>query len=333
MDIALSTPELLAAIIAGLPMKDVLVNAMRVNRTWYTTISTFPVLQQLLFFTSINPSQKDSAHWIKNPLLAEKFPYWFIRDFRDTGRFVVDRSDDPLGEYDFSGEYKYYPTCGQYDLKKLDWASNSDAYSRPEASWRRMMVMQPAITRLKIISATTFRKKWSRKRLEKYISLEDGGVRMGLLYDITIGYCDETYARFGVQWNMFEYEVDTGAEEYSDGDSDFYPKEVLVEKYEETDSLTLIWANHRTNHRGTPQLRRHSPLGEDFRSRSRDDMWSDAAKLIETGIYTSDRDPGIEGREAFHREYEEEERQRKLKEENYRRLQMEGGNSMRGLNL
>ncbi|KAH8812720.1 hypothetical protein F5884DRAFT_786190 [Xylogone sp. PMI_703] len=314
MDMVLSTPELLAAIIVNLSVQDILVNAMRVSHTWHTTVDTFPALQQRLFFASISSSPKRATQWTKNPLLVKMFPYWF-NDFRDTNRFVVEPHDDL---YSNPGSYKYYRLYSSYNLKTLPWASNSDAFSRSEASWRRMMVMQPAVTKLNIMSAATWHKKWSRNRQEKYIPAKDGGVRMGLLYDIVIGYCDDTSARFSIQWNMFDYEEDT-ASEYQ-GDGDFVSIAALEEKYEEEDSLTLIWANNDTDSRGTPRGRPFSKLGENFRSKSRDDMWNDAAKLIEAGIYTFCRPKGREGLLTFRQEEAEEERRRRLKEENYRKL-------------
>jgi hypothetical protein len=79
MEQVVSTPELLEAIILNLSIQDALVNAMRVNHTWHSTIKSSPRLQQHLFLAPTSPSATQNCEWRKNPLLAEKFPAWFCQ--------------------------------------------------------------------------------------------------------------------------------------------------------------------------------------------------------------------------------------------------------------
>ncbi|KAJ7744769.1 hypothetical protein DFH07DRAFT_963614 [Mycena maculata] len=72
LDKVLSTPELLELILARLPMRNLLFNALLVSKTWHAIV-ILPSLQRTLFF------QPDHLCFppIQNPLLAEKFPPFF----------------------------------------------------------------------------------------------------------------------------------------------------------------------------------------------------------------------------------------------------------------
>ncbi|KAJ6506835.1 hypothetical protein C8R45DRAFT_797092, partial [Mycena sanguinolenta] len=117
----LATPELLELILSQLPMRDLLVTAIRISKTWHATTLT-PSLQCALFFL---PSLSSDSEHIQNPLLAATFPSFFAaRSMRCRVRTLMDQ--------------------------ELPWGKASDAFKRAEASWRRMLLTQPPVLAIKI---------------------------------------------------------------------------------------------------------------------------------------------------------------------------------------
>jgi len=112
----------------------------------------------------------------------------FFGDIRATSRFFfdVDFYDDR------PGPYKGYNFRCIWYLEKSDCASCPDAYSRPEASWRRMLVTQPAVKLLKIVHANLFRKRW-RKHLERKDFPSKVGLQMDFLYDFVVDEVDGSF--------------------------------------------------------------------------------------------------------------------------------------------
>jgi hypothetical protein len=78
METVLSKPELVDAILLQLPMRDLLVNAPRVSKTFNIIITSSPSIQRKLFF-SADQSQPTGRRrgWTPNPLLREAFPPLF----------------------------------------------------------------------------------------------------------------------------------------------------------------------------------------------------------------------------------------------------------------
>ncbi|GME22633.1 f-box domain protein [Neofusicoccum parvum] len=198
------TPELLELILLHLPMRDLLL-AQRVCQTFRTLVRTSPTLQQALFFKPLpatalpqpsspsylrsHPSRKPTAEsWERNPLLIPDFWPWFDRD-------------DPTN--------KYSPTLRDPDtLKTLPLATERRVWLRPEASWRRMLVVQPPVGQLEMM------------RMFHGMSCDDladgtlclgQGLTMGVLYDITcqevLGVRNNTLRSFRVQWHGAERRV------------------------------------------------------------------------------------------------------------------------------
>ena len=116
-DRVISTTELLEAILTHLPPTSLL-QAQRISRFFHRTINTSPKLQQLLFFRA-EPG-RDVEDFVINPLLQQHFAPWFPP---------------------FHGHRNYDL------LKEMPWAqspSTRAVYLHAEASWRRMLPMQPA---------------------------------------------------------------------------------------------------------------------------------------------------------------------------------------------
>jgi hypothetical protein len=137
------------------------------------------------------------------------------------------------------GPYKSFRFISEWTMKDSDWAARPDAYARPEASWRRMLVIQPGIKRLKILYAQMTRRGWYKDREVQDCAT---GLRMALLYDMVTEKLEQFRILFAFQWNMFDITEDSEAREYSDGDAS--PTMALIEKEEDLESLTLVWKDH-----------------------------------------------------------------------------------------
>ncbi|KAB8257628.1 hypothetical protein BDV32DRAFT_152216 [Aspergillus pseudonomiae] len=112
----LSTFELLELILLQLDTQTLL-TAQRTCRTWHSIIQESVAIQKALFFIPIQPSSASTK--VQNPLLAKLFPGFFTSD-----------------------------TSFLASMDMLQRPEKLEAYIRPEASWRRMLVQQPPIPRI-----------------------------------------------------------------------------------------------------------------------------------------------------------------------------------------
>ncbi|KAG4428361.1 hypothetical protein IFR05_016155 [Cadophora sp. M221] len=176
-DQVFAIPELTTAIILQLPIQDILIHAQRVNRNWKSAVDSLSV-QQALFL-----SPRPSGPCLKpefNPLLVEKFPHWFKPTQRKgTGR-------EKRG----------------WQFEELEWGSNTEkcaAYSRKEASWRRMLPVQPPATILEVRQAEHY-------QTGSYLTVGqvefEEGVRMGTTYDWAQKTVARPISKFQMKWHM-----------------------------------------------------------------------------------------------------------------------------------
>ncbi|KAJ6464461.1 hypothetical protein C8R45DRAFT_1107358 [Mycena sanguinolenta] len=108
-DAVLSTPELLELTLSHLLIRDLLVTAQLVCKTWHSLILT-PALQRALFFA---PDPSYRAERIRNPLLTDMFTPFFP-------------AEDP-------GPDRWnWPTAKA--IKSMPWSKAPEAFNRPEAS-------------------------------------------------------------------------------------------------------------------------------------------------------------------------------------------------------
>lgn len=115
----LSTPEILESILLQVDPYSLLTAAQQTCRTWGGIIHESPSLQKALFFTPDEHPKK-----VQNPLLVQRFPSFF-------------------------GKTKWSLLPSLDMIKK---PGKLGAYVRPEASWRRMLVQQPPISVVGMIS-------------------------------------------------------------------------------------------------------------------------------------------------------------------------------------
>lgn len=170
------TPELLEAILARLPPRDLL-HAQRVSHGFQSIIKTSPKLQQALFF---RPAPfKNSKSWTLNPLLRDLFLPWFI----------ISENRWQLPEHD--------------TLRLLDWSSSErtrEAMLYSDASWRRMLLIQPPPKELLIDQY--IHGQGGDDCATATVSFEDKnaqGVTMDILYDIPVQFLSRhTVSQFGL---------------------------------------------------------------------------------------------------------------------------------------
>lgn len=200
-------PELFELVLLHLTQRELL-HAQRVNKYWADLITQSPALQQKLFFQPILPAEASCRKPETNPLAEEFFPFLF------GPRHVPDRRD--------------FWSCDRVVQSMGHWSGDRhhrDAVLRPEASWRRMLPVQPA-ARLDGVIITSWGctglrgLTWCEVDASKYVQAPrttgqtphntcpdlDLGTcaTMGLLYDIVLHQLGNRSNRtIGVQWQMF----------------------------------------------------------------------------------------------------------------------------------
>ncbi|KAK8431606.1 hypothetical protein IWX49DRAFT_576863 [Phyllosticta citricarpa] len=189
-DCVLGNPDLLERILLSCPVATIL-HSQRVSRVWKIIISSSCPLQQALFFRP-EPRQSnsfESTRWKTNPLLKAAFPAWFVEI-----------------------RHRYYmPGIKAFD--ETDWADEQiQALTRAEASWRKMLPTQPAISVLEI---KNFSHGKTMDGLSNDVVYLDEGLRMGTLYDLTEGHiARHRVSSFAVIWpreeEVFHGNVDVG---------------------------------------------------------------------------------------------------------------------------
>ncbi|KAF4307396.1 putative f-box domain protein [Botryosphaeria dothidea] len=198
--------ELVELVFLHLPMRDLL-RIQQVCRAWQSTIQNSPTIQQSLFFAPKrrkHPIYPEKETWEVNALLAEEFPPWFQIGY------IKSRWDWPMAR-SFTG---------------LPWTKDEkkiQAFMRPEASWRRMLVTQPPIRDVQIIIKCDhirnlinddYLRFVGKRQLQEAAPGADSlfsellkypGATMGFLYDITQDFIlsKHVVSNFFIQWRPF----------------------------------------------------------------------------------------------------------------------------------
>ncbi|EEP78940.1 predicted protein [Uncinocarpus reesii 1704] len=130
MEAVINTAELLESVLLQVEIRTLLVSAQRVCRQWHALINDSPNLQMTLFLRPVRSA--DNTHYAVNPLLEEKFPFFFDGD----NNGFEGHSDDLFDS--------------------LALVKNRDAFFRKGSSWRRMLVTQPPVRSLGLLTDTQF---------------------------------------------------------------------------------------------------------------------------------------------------------------------------------
>ncbi|CAI7582843.1 unnamed protein product [Penicillium glandicola] len=189
---ALSIPEIFELILLNLDTRTLLTKATRICHAWSHFINSSPSIQWALFFRPLdNPLNKAK---IQNPLLAETFPSIF-HQFALSSERNANKNNDP--DTDTTDE----KTTSNITFTTFDMVQNPhkwDAYIRPEASWRRMLVQQPPVYTLSLLRSNVGH---GGQYLYIYEALDNqkepaGGLRMDIVFEALI---------FGDRWDQDEY--------------------------------------------------------------------------------------------------------------------------------
>jgi hypothetical protein len=239
-----SIPELFSAILIDLPILDLLLRAPLVSHSWNNRIATSSSLQARLFF---RPRQRGTVE--VNPVLQVAFPPWF---------------------HNRPAEYHCLAL-----FRSLDWNQSyakRDAYSRKEASWRRMLPVQPPAKTLEVVRLTG-EEPDAQVEQRGELMFEDG-VRMGTLYDLGYQTVVEPVSLFWISWPMFpdmecqDYGWVCCDEDQGEDEDDVFGYDVAIK--EEKITFTVSWEEENVKTRRV--------LGPEFRSKGYEEVSIDLAK-------------------------------------------------------
>ncbi|KAJ5827729.1 hypothetical protein N7447_004492 [Penicillium robsamsonii] len=188
---ALSIPEIFELILLNLDIRTLLTKATRICHTWSHFINSSPRIQWTLFFRPLDNALNKPK--IQNPLLAETFPSIFHQSGSSNGGSTKYNDTD----VDTANE----DTTSNLTFTTFDMVRNPhkwDAYIRPEASWRRMLVQQPPVYTVSLLRSNVGH---GGQYLYIYEALDDqkepaGGLRMDIVFEALV---------FGDRWDQDEY--------------------------------------------------------------------------------------------------------------------------------
>lgn len=188
-------PELLEQVLLHLTQGEIL-HVQRVCHFWLDTICDSPLLQQKLCFQPLPPSKASKRPPEFNPIVKELFPFLFEPHAFLSGWLVKGEAERTIRHWN-------------------EDPARREAVLRPEASWRRMLPLQPAapidgfvMNEWNLEDEGTVL-EWAEVDPSRHASnvasrwdLGDSAT-MGLLYDIAVSHLDsERNAAICVQWNM-----------------------------------------------------------------------------------------------------------------------------------
>ncbi|KAL4798030.1 hypothetical protein BDV19DRAFT_386688 [Aspergillus venezuelensis] len=188
-------PEILEAILIHLEITDLLVSAQRVNKHWLSVITQSTQLQQALFFKQIAPptnpysayeiSPDDDPHSYPNAHFGNVF-------FNLNGCGNLHTS-----AYFYTNLHWWTRARGDANGDAVDQSTlerRQKAFTRSGASWRRMLVAQPAQPALGYVHVNR----------DAFIIINKGYVET-ITADFGSSPLSETGLRFGVLYDFVQY--------------------------------------------------------------------------------------------------------------------------------
>ncbi|KAK8133639.1 hypothetical protein PG984_005651 [Apiospora sp. TS-2023a] len=190
-----ATTELLEGILMHLDPIILLTLAPPVQRRWRDVIRDSTALQQRLFLRGTLDRSTDGGRE-PNPLLKNRFPFFFYGPF---WKFHASTSEFSCAQDDEGECHARWITSKDFS-RLLPWAGSKyqrrDAFLRPEASWRKMLVAQPPIRLVGLVRRPLYDESGGRggyrtaeldmRRQADHQNLD--GLRMGELYEAVAGW-------------------------------------------------------------------------------------------------------------------------------------------------
>ncbi|KAK6064202.1 f-box domain protein [Seiridium cupressi] len=208
-----STPELMELIFKETDIRTLLVSAQRVNKTWGDIIQNSHQVQRNMFFKPIAPESDEEIIEGRtiNPLLAEVFPTFF-KTMPKPGERRKQGGTSELNTWadKTSSGYDSKPFSFMDDppvprrSKRLGASisrSRREAFLRKGASWRNMLVQQPAAPHVGYIEVRGPMQRMFYNDIIKN-KTNGAGVTMGMLYDMVYRFVGQNKDRstFCVYW-------------------------------------------------------------------------------------------------------------------------------------
>ncbi|KAK9780399.1 hypothetical protein SCAR479_02514 [Seiridium cardinale] len=190
-----SMPELMELIFKDTDSRTLLVSAQRVNKTWRDIIQNSHQVQRNMFFKPIAPESDEEIIEGRtiNPLLAEVFPTFFKtmpkpgerrRGKRGGTSMLNTQADETSSGYD-SKPFSFMddPPVPRRSKRLVSSRSRREAFLRKGASWRNMLVQQPAAPHVGYIEVRGPMERMFYSDIIKN-KTNGSGVTMGMLYDM-----------------------------------------------------------------------------------------------------------------------------------------------------
>ncbi|KAF2749804.1 hypothetical protein M011DRAFT_524452 [Sporormia fimetaria CBS 119925] len=169
----LSLPDLLEPILLCLPPRDLLL-AQLISRHFHSLITNSPLIQPALFFRPA-PSKPNTTP-TTNPLLAEHFPHFFTVH------------EDARRSWQLPSFEKLMRMPWISSLQTSTVSRTQTPFLRREASWRRMLLMQPPPRDLHLLLQACSRREFLSTAKLPFAESEAGGVTMDVVYDIVVSF-------------------------------------------------------------------------------------------------------------------------------------------------
>jgi len=198
----LATTEILEAVLLQLPLREIL-HANAVCRRWRDVIAASPTLQQALFLAPDPAASARDREPEKNPLLEALFRELF-------------QSGLSFNRWD-ALEIKWF--------QRMAWFADEArrrAVLRADASWRRMYPVQPPARIDSVVAngwCCTLEEDVTLGEISaRFEHLQEGGARMGLIYDILVQLPDNhDDSGVFIEWHMFPMDDDLETKSRRDG--------------------------------------------------------------------------------------------------------------------
>jgi hypothetical protein len=171
-DRTFAVAELLESILQELDPRDLLF-AQRVCKEWQTAIASSSKLQQLLFFRA-SSEQVLTYSYVPKHMCVRPDVEWIDRVTKEKATPTRNPLLEPL--FKTLGELSHVPFKDRL----------SAAWSRPDASWRRMLVAQPQIKGILRLSWPGVVQKQSKPEFEPYLDGPTAGQLPGKADELRI---------------------------------------------------------------------------------------------------------------------------------------------------
>lgn len=178
---ALSTPEILEMILLELNPREVLINCLLVCKSWKEIIFDSPPLQQELHFQPMPPEKQH---------FQDGKPMYSLCGLLT--HIINAGGPESWDNFQIPSILDFDPNTLLGYVVQLSKLNCTEALSRPEASWRKMLMVQPPVLfthyfySLRSDFVLVQKKSSQREDLVKSVNRYDGTARLGKVYDVWV---------------------------------------------------------------------------------------------------------------------------------------------------